>query len=524
MAAESNRPKGLSVFHALIQQISGPVSMYYLKPKDDAYEAYRKEGITLPLVLLFGDRHYSREGACQPCTEPTCTTLTGRPWIHVLEGLGTVYPIDFFTETAPFMERIGQQHRADTGFLFHDFFKKFFMDCRDPSKRNAIDSTCPTGTIRWHHADARFMPSTAEGYLYGPLFNQLYTVLQFRSKFTNHLPLLPLERMYHVKSTNHPKAREYYVQTNEWLKSQFPAWLNEPTMTSFILRAMKDILVHLQTTHRTKRESAIFKQLDGMKGSSLENISFWMTLLSTYLERNPPRRADTFFTMIQDEALKENVIRYLQAIPILDAPPPYSVYPPTRGVDATTLYQALEEFVKEVWMPSMQYLLDIYTLLRMVKPPRNALPGMLTIGFFGNAHATFMAHALYTMGYTVVSSTTVKEQPRCQTVAQRIPLAEDLQAQLVKRLRTSEEVEAYTAYQKWAQERIAHRDARIRYTLSQTGVSLPASPASPASLSALKRKANTMNRKNNKNIQGRKNNNGNNRTKKSKTHKGGRRG
>ena len=65
---------GLILKDKIINRISGPVSMYYLTPSLRELHNYKEENIDLPLIILFGDHHYSRENMCPncDCDEKSC--------------------------------------------------------------------------------------------------------------------------------------------------------------------------------------------------------------------------------------------------------------------------------------------------------------------------------------------------------------------------------------------------------------------------------------------------------------------
>ncbi len=78
-----------------ISRISGPVSFYYLKPKDSSGN--------LPLILLFGDVHFSYDNMCTDCTcedeKNCCHAIYDDNFLKKLEKLARPNrPIDFYVE------------------------------------------------------------------------------------------------------------------------------------------------------------------------------------------------------------------------------------------------------------------------------------------------------------------------------------------------------------------------------------------------------------------------------------------
>ena len=92
---------GGDFFNKSINKISGPVSMYYLKPN---YEIIKDNNINLPLFLLFGDFHFSYDNMCSECTcektsKTCCSKIYSGDFIKTINNLSTpTRPIDFYTE------------------------------------------------------------------------------------------------------------------------------------------------------------------------------------------------------------------------------------------------------------------------------------------------------------------------------------------------------------------------------------------------------------------------------------------
>ena len=58
---------GLKLNDLLINRISGPTSITFLKPTRSSLTEFQKIGIELPIILLFGDIHHSVSGTCNNC-------------------------------------------------------------------------------------------------------------------------------------------------------------------------------------------------------------------------------------------------------------------------------------------------------------------------------------------------------------------------------------------------------------------------------------------------------------------------
>ena len=57
----------LTIYNKQIDKISGPISIGIFKPNKTKFENYKKLGITLPIYILFGDKHRSFANMCELC-------------------------------------------------------------------------------------------------------------------------------------------------------------------------------------------------------------------------------------------------------------------------------------------------------------------------------------------------------------------------------------------------------------------------------------------------------------------------
>lgn len=152
----------------LINRISGPVSMYYLKPPEKILSSFKSMfNIDLPIILLFGDAHQSTIRTCTNCNYDCCS-IYDDIFLKSIDSIAQSYPVDFFTEFNP---TIGHH---DNNILFGLFLNKVrkchYTHLRKENPK-AYRLTCPTKNIRWHYSDSRFFLHTIEGYMIQPLKN-----------------------------------------------------------------------------------------------------------------------------------------------------------------------------------------------------------------------------------------------------------------------------------------------------------------------------------------------------------------
>ena len=134
------KPSGLKLHEdgPVVKKISGPVSLYYLKPPTDFYFKYKGQ-INMPLVLLFGDLHQSYDNLCEPCNhDDGCMEIYSPAFLTLLDNLSTLEsPIDFYTESAKGWIQ-NHDFLKKQGILFNRFFKETTRLCHQTELRKKI--------------------------------------------------------------------------------------------------------------------------------------------------------------------------------------------------------------------------------------------------------------------------------------------------------------------------------------------------------------------------------------------------
>jgi hypothetical protein len=179
-AASSNtsRKSGLQLPNMTVSRISGPVTLYYLKPSSAAYATFHKEGMDLPLLLLFGDQHRSDSGMCEECTcedDNCCKLIYDKEFIKEFDKIAQNTPVDFYTESSRSKETYVKKGK---NILFKDFINNTVKDCHRVSLRTTAEYTqkCPTKFIRWHYGDLRAFPSAIEGFMLFPIRDYINSI------------------------------------------------------------------------------------------------------------------------------------------------------------------------------------------------------------------------------------------------------------------------------------------------------------------------------------------------------------
>jgi hypothetical protein len=137
-----------------VESLSGPVSFYYLRPKRNVYE--EGHGQYFPLIVLFGDAHFSLEKTCDPCVcshdQTCCYSLSDPNFLRKLDTLAEHHPIDFYTET--------MLSGTDDGFqggMMQDLTTGKMISCYHHRLRGTVYNKCPTTYIRWNAGETRHL-------------------------------------------------------------------------------------------------------------------------------------------------------------------------------------------------------------------------------------------------------------------------------------------------------------------------------------------------------------------------------
>ena len=162
-----------------IDRISGPVSFALLKPKKFIFDELKKEGVHLPIFMLFGDVHFSGENQCNNCTcdggssavgSSCCMPVYSNEFLRLIDSISTKeYPVDFGIEG--FLDKYEKEELKKEYLLIE--FQKNNIDImhklreeisacyiRDLRGTKLYEKYCPTKNIRWHYMDARQLSRT----------------------------------------------------------------------------------------------------------------------------------------------------------------------------------------------------------------------------------------------------------------------------------------------------------------------------------------------------------------------------
>ena len=176
---------GLQIGDTNITKISGPISMYYLCPKQEIYDNGGADNF--PLFLLFGDYHESKKNSCDPCynvnKNSICYKITDENFLKLLDTLSSdELPVDFYTEHW----FNGAMESNTEGYLNEIIANKrlwCYNKYRTDAKYNKFENYCPSNKIRWHMADIRLATSNMNQNKIDDIATDLLKNINFSNKY-----------------------------------------------------------------------------------------------------------------------------------------------------------------------------------------------------------------------------------------------------------------------------------------------------------------------------------------------------
>jgi len=375
-----------------MSKISGPVSMYYLKPISN----------DMPLILLFGDHHFSYDNMC-PTRRSSMTRYSEKEgskgnevsfeiyspyFLKKLDRLATPSrPIDFY------VEYFDDTDNGSFGSPLDKFMEPAFQPCYKRTIKKG--SRCPAPNIRWHYSDIRLskMKNNIEY-----IFDSIYVFTQFceevnkrgryegvsietwlkisdcihrrKIKFEDNL----IQQFLEEKPEFRNKQENIVYHIIEFYKKCTGIDIGKKEQMRQIIRVLasdqlSDDIVDLifGYTNTTMNQSLIYKQFMKQDKRRIFADKDFVTeamrySLETKLSEDTP-------------SSDEDALQHLANFDI--------AYKNYRDI-ATMLLHINSTFV------------DIYTILRMMKKVDQS--PALCIGYFGNSHVLNLANILLQTG------------------------------------------------------------------------------------------------------------------------------
>jgi hypothetical protein len=462
------------------------MAMYYLRPRPTG-RVFGMNGLRpdLPLVMLWGDYHRDDTGMCVNCDckspkEGCCHTIYDTEFLKKLDEMAEDHPIDFYTE---FSKELADLRVSNSNILFKRFLQNTTAKCHKKELRSQKEyNDCPTTFMRWHYTDVRFMKHTIESYLTNNTLEKIEEELtSFNRDFSGIMKITEQED----KKQHYDIFEDYINGIKHNFINEIPSINNsykglyedgskllldvielvttpysnfeEKTSEENIRMKYKHIFSKWVDAVSDSKKSIFYKQLTKIGIPHILNKDWLVTFLT-----------DSFLYLHFDESLKDkndlslheqeydinrmdvNYGKLIHSIFLsvrekivsnVDRKAPWSTFlhnildqPTYNYEEANTKLLSLTSVLKHILLCLNGVWVELYMLARMLKPPQDNSPPLLSLGFFGNTHSLRLVHLLtysryfdYELVYYHVNDETRPFPPfRCIRIEKPIYLYEDL--------------------------------------------------------------------------------------------------
>lgn len=398
---------GLKINDKIIKKISGPVSFTILKPNIVTYKylynhlynqkEYGGETIIrktkLPLIILFGDEHFSFKHRCEPCeNEDGCFNIYDDSFLSQLNSISNdENPVEFYTETFNINKSNKHFKYEMQGFMdvLHEEIKNCF-DKKDKEK-------CIYPNIKWQYGDLR---NQNEEYVNENILfvNDTEADKQIGDGSSFLECLLPVMILFFEDKKKIKIDTEKLLFTLKYFKwdeiltfKQIGTRTNMTFVQIFTENFFRVILE--ESTNKTssgKYKSRLAKQLEKQTLDKYvwmqifkENLDF---ILKGYL--NFDDKFKTYYKTTIENFFKEGT---------------------QPNEDDVELFKNFIMFFKQI----SSIFLDFYFITRIMKKPADGNNCSVAIGYFGSFHTENITK--------ILTSSSISEQPMFGFVAQNIP-------------------------------------------------------------------------------------------------------
>ena len=374
--------KGLIINGKTIEKISGPITFTLLVPKYECKEIkqFNECGIHPPIVILFGDSHFSRSNLCKNCKEENkCYNIWGVKFLKLLDDLAKVNKLDFNLEY-PFLKNKKDEKTKPNKSIFTTSIleatpigkiNKFYENC-------SINKECTFKNIRWNYVDLRLGKSDSEYNYEVCLFSSVDDIINSVKFLCDNYTTFHLVEIL-ISDDNLNKLRN-----------------NLQNLEIFV-----DILVHgdfkFFFISKKIETSLIYKQIKKFL-HPLNNVDFWIEKINKLLLK------------IKDEDEEDNdclvILNDLKTVLssiIITEKLGNSEKEKLKNLFDEKITEYMKKNYEKIQLFFTKYmaiLLDIYYILRSLKLPMNAKKSeyeensIVSFGYFGYKHTTNISYFL----------------------------------------------------------------------------------------------------------------------------------
>jgi len=420
---EPGEPKGLLIGDMLLKKLTGPVSIDILVPKPIDKIPIEFRDNSLPVMMLFGDIHFSRLRGCDSCTiDKNCIAINQVEFLKGLDTIAKDIPTNVYIEQFydPYdREMIKESLESGNNDAIHealeahikfnkrsDYLTDLFennMGCfiKEIRHNPMFESYCNSEYPQWHYLDVRNL-----------------TVSSYYKK-TIYYETIYLGLLEYIESQ---KPIHNYL---EYIADQMVSFYDSATLTednitdtfSIITQAIENFysynpkkIVELVFNSKYSEYSIIQKQF--YKNSETTQNK-WLEYFEAYIQYKLDRlvkmdRSTDWKGEIQHSRIKSKIEYILDKY--------YYAFDSNKGRfdfsniidkdDVISISAGLKQYSVEI----KSAIADMYFLLRTFKVlPEDSIYSKLVIGYFGNAHTEGLTYfltkiaKLYTIEYSIKS-------------------------------------------------------------------------------------------------------------------------
>lgn len=401
---------GLLIHDTLVTSISGPAGITILKPTLEFHKSHKA-----PIFILFGDRHKSNEKMCDPCSceegqKSCCFEIYSTRLLKLIDEIAKDHIVHFSIEdglnsyqnfatsndTLKYHEKKAKAEnfpmdklRVPIWACYSKQYKRFFRD--------SYNELCPTQNILWHKADVR------QSYLSGK-------PIEYQYDFYKCLHRVFMIIDNYVRKKNPERA----VQETDLCSTECSYYFRNRDGIRLLQSFFEpDFHKRVAAFRRNgKIVSPIHKQIGKM---SKEHQNDWEAYIDEYY-----KYYDTTYRR-KNSYSEETKTFYKQIIYFVKHRNHSALSDLFQSDKMNTSILILDELLLY-----NSFTLDLYFLARSFKTTSDNTNPLISIGYFGRAHARNIKHFLLNImkSYEVVFEVSLERGvvSRCLTIDKHVDL------------------------------------------------------------------------------------------------------
>ena len=371
----------------VIDKLSGPIAFSLIKPKKKAFDTLKKEGTRLPIMMLFGDMHFSAEHQCESCTcslknRGCCMPVYSDEFLKIIDSLATKEnPVDFSIEdfvTGEKRESLKKELKSNNynskkhnDLIPMNMLIQRILGCYVKELRGTKTYTkyCPTKNIRWQFADARQAKGT-----------------KYSLEINLNKMFLKLGDLYKKENIPLNTVKDIITRYKKSVGGMYKKLINFNILKTKDTDKAIDYFFEIATPEN----SLIMKQINKLS-PSLKNMELWKDAMKAHLKDENEKFNDRF-----GFKKSTNITERLEFFMLL------------LKDDYDTIHSKLKDkkyrdFLTDeidVSISENSMLLDFYYVTRAFKIPKGDINPFLSISYLGDYHRENIVNLLVNiLGY-----------------------------------------------------------------------------------------------------------------------------